>query len=136
MTLSEIKKIWIEDDAIHIESKDGRHAKECFCNYRRLKNATDDQRQKYQINEYGLYWPELDEDLSFAGFFKNRDAENEVAKMIKGNPIINASALARRLDIPQPLFAAYVSGDKKPSIERIKLIKNEIKKIGRELSSI
>jgi len=134
MTLNEIKRIWVDDESINIETKDGKKAKEKFCDYRRLQNATNEQRQNYETNDLGLHWPDIDEDLSFDGFFNKRTSE--IAELIKGNPIINASALARRLGIPQPLFAAYISGNKRPSLERIKAIKEEIRKVGHELAGI
>ncbi len=134
MTLNDIKRIWIDGDAIYLETKDGEIVNEQFHNYKRLRNATKQQRENYKTNDFGIYWPEIDEDLSFDGFFNK--TENEISKLIKGNPIINASALARRLNIPQPLFAAYVSGTKNPSLDRIKTIKEEIKKIGHELESV
>ncbi|MBN2727895.1 MAG: DUF2442 domain-containing protein [Bacteroidales bacterium] len=134
MTLNEIERIWVDDESINIETKDGKKAKEKFCDYRRLQNATNEQRQNYKTNDLGLHWPDVDEDLSFDGFFNKRTSE--IAELIKGNPIINASALARRLGIPQPLFAAYISGNKRPSLERIKAIKEEIRKVGRELAGI
>jgi hypothetical protein len=37
------------------------------------------------------------------------------------------------LGIPQPLFAAYVNGTKKPSAARKKLIDEELRRIGKEL---
>jgi hypothetical protein len=134
MTLNEIKKIWVDDESINIETKNGQIAKERFCDYRRLQNATNEQRQNYTTNDLGLYWPDIDEDLSFDGFFNKHTSE--ISDLIKGNPIINASALARRLGIPQPLFAAYISGNKRPSLERIKAIKEEIRKVGRELAEV
>ena len=134
MTLNEIQKIWLDEEAIHIETNDGQIGQELFCNYRRLMNATDLQRQNYKTNDFGIYWPDIDEDLSFDGFFKKSDSE--LSGLIKGNPILNASALARRLGIPQPLFAAYVSGSKKPSKERMEKIREEIRTIGHELANI
>jgi len=131
MKKDDVKKIWVDDESIHILTKDGREAAESFGNYPRLRYATKAQRKKYEINVFGIHWPELDEDLSFAGFFKRR--ESEVADLINKHSVLNVSALARRMKIPQPLFAAYVSGLKKPSADRIKKIKNEISKIGHEL---
>ena len=37
------------------------------------------------------------------------------------------------MGIPQPLFAAYVNGTKKPSLARKKLIDEELRRIGKEL---
>ncbi|WP_176221689.1 hypothetical protein [Fibrobacter sp. UWB13] len=51
-------------------------------------------------------------------------------------PELNAAAFARRLGIPQPLFAAYVNGTKKPSAARRKKIDEEFQRIGRELMKV
>jgi len=131
MKIEEIKKVWIDENAIHVRTKDGKEAVELFSNYRRLRDATKAQRHKFVLNSFGIYWPEIDEDLSFDGFFKKR--ESEIADLIKQHSVLNVSALARRMKIPQPLFAAYVSGVKRPSINRINKIKEEIRKIGLEL---
>jgi Protein of unknown function (DUF2442) len=33
----------------------------------RLRNATKGQRQRFELSEFGIHWPDVDEDLSFAG---------------------------------------------------------------------
>lgn len=58
---------------------------------------------------------------------------NPIGRVFWLFPELNASAFARRLGIPQPLFAAYVNGTKKPSSARKKLIDEELRRIGREL---
>lgn len=52
------------------------------------------------------------------------------------HPEINASAIARRLQMSQSLFAQYVSGMKKPSAERERMILEEIRTVGRELVAV
>lgn len=131
MKLDEIKKVWVDEESIHILTKDRRTAAEPFSRYRRLREATKVQRKKFELNVFGIHWPYLDEDLSFDGFFNKR--ESEIADLIRKHSVLNISALARRMKIPQPLFAAYVTGAKRPSIIRIRKIKEEIKKIGLEL---
>jgi len=127
----DIEKVWIDDKGIYLRTKSGNEAFEEFAKYSRLKNAKKSERKKYQLNAYGIHWPDLDEDLSFDGFFKQND--NEVASLLNQHSILNISALARRMKISQPLFAAYISGAKKPSLSRLNKIKEEIKKIGAEL---
>lgn len=51
------------------------------------------------------------------------------------HPELNASAVARRLGIAQSLLAQYISGSKKPSPERERMILTEIHKIGEELAT-
>ena len=65
----QIEKIWLTDTAVWIRTADGREAHENFDEYPRLKYATQTQRENYEPDAFGIHWPELDEDLSFEGFF-------------------------------------------------------------------
>lgn len=64
-----IEKIWLTADAVWIRTTDGREACEYFAEYPRLKSATPDQRANYKADAFGINWPEINEDLSFDGFF-------------------------------------------------------------------
>ena len=130
-----VKKIWITDSAVWIKTADGREACEKFSDYPRLRYATQQQREKYTADAFGIRWEEIDEDLSYEGFFRSK-LTNTLYDLFMSHPEINASAVARRLGMTQSLLAQYISGAKKPSNERLELIKSEIKKIGKELSSI
>lgn len=76
-----------------------------------------------------------DSAVSYEGFFRSKPT-NALYDLFMAHPEINASAVARRLGMTQSLLAQYISGAKKPSNERLELIKSEIRKIGKELSSI
>lgn len=130
-----VKKIWITDSAVWIKTADGREACEKFSDYPRLRYATQQQREKYTADAFGIRWEEIDEDLSYEGFFSSKPT-NTLYDLFMSHPEINASAVARRLGMAQSLLAQYISGAKKPSNERLELIKSEIRKIGKELSSI
>jgi hypothetical protein len=130
-----VKKIWITDSAVWIKTADGREACEKFSDYPRLRYATQQQREKYTADAFGIRWEEIDEDLSYEGFFRSK-LTNTLYDLFMSHPEINASAVARRLGMAQSLLAQYISGAKKPSNERLELIKSEIRKIGKELSSI
>lgn len=130
-----IDKIWLTDDAVWIHTADGQQACEKFADYPRLKFATQEQRNNYTHDAFGIHWPDIDEDLSFDGFFKSKN-ENTLYQLFMNHPEINVSAVARRLGMAQSLLAQYISGSKHPSAERTELIKSEIRKIGAELSTI
>ncbi len=70
MNREDIDRIWITDDAIWIETNDGLQASEPLAAYTRLRNAPKDKLENYTVSYYGIHWPEIDEDLSFDGFFK------------------------------------------------------------------
>ena len=130
-----VEKIWITDSAVWIKTADGREACEKFSDYPRLRYATQQQREKYTADAFGIRWEEIDEDLSYEGFFRSKPT-NTLYDLFMSHPEINVSAVARRLGMAQSLLAQYISGAKKPSNERLELIKSEIRKIGKELSSI
>ena len=129
-----VEKIWLTDNAVWIKTTDGLEGCERFSDYPRLKYATQAQRENFESDAFGIHWPEIDEDLSFEGFFRTKKT-SELYEFFMAHPEINASAVARRLGIAQSLLAQYISGTKHPSEERLESIKNEIKKIGAELVS-
>ena len=52
MNLNQIVRVWLTPEAVW------------------LALATDEERKKYTLSYFGIHWPEIDEDLSFDGFFK------------------------------------------------------------------
>ena len=130
-----IEKIWITETAVWIKTDDGREACEKFSDYPRLKFATRAQRENYSADAFGIHWEEIDEDLSFEGFFRQKSS-NTLYELFMAHPEINVSAVARRLGMAQSLLAQYISGTKRPSDERMECIKAEIRQIGAELSAI
>ena len=130
-----IERIWITETEIWIKTSDGREVCEKFSDYPRLKFATTEQRKNYSSDKWGIHWKELDEDLCFENFFKEKKT-NELYNLFMAHPEINVSAVARRLGMSQSLIAQYICGAKNPSPERLNLIKEEIRNIGRELINI
>ena len=131
----EIEKVWLTDDAVWIRTVDGRESCEYFADYPRLKNATIKQRANYTVDAYAINWPDIDENLSFEGFFQAKN-QTELYRLFMAHPELNASAIARRMGISQSLFAQYISGTKKPSAERLNQIFATIRAIGQELAVV
>ena len=130
-----IEKIWLTQDAIWIRTTEGQEACEHFADYSRLRYANAAQRANYIRDEYGISWPDLDEDLSFEGFFQTKK-HTDLYRLFVEHPELNASAIARRMGISQSLFAQYISGAKRPSKTRLNEIYSTIRTIGQELSAI
>ena len=128
----EIEKIWLTHDAVWIHTKEGREACEYFKDYPRLRDASARQRANYEVDEYGIHWLEIDEDLSFEGFFREKP-RTELYRFFELHPELNASAVARRMGISQSLFAQYISGIKKPSSRRMDQIYSTLQSIGKDL---
>ena len=130
-----ITKIWITNTAIWIRTDDGKEACELFSDYPRLRNASQKQRLDYVADDFGIHWDTLDEDLSFEGFF-NKPEPTTLYKLFIAHPELNVSALARRMGISQSLMAQYISGKKKPSENRLAMILETIREVGKELMAI
>ena len=135
MTMEKIEKIWLTDDAVWIRTADGKEACENFNDYPRLRYATREQRADFEADEYGLHWEEIDEDLSFEGFFEKHETTH-LYKVFMAHPELNVSAIARRLGISQSLMVQYVSGKKKASAARVSMILDAVRKIGQELIAV
>lgn len=65
----DIRKIWLTDSAIWIQTADGRKACERFADYTPLRNASKTELANYSCSPFGIHWEHLDEDLSYEGFF-------------------------------------------------------------------
>lgn len=128
-----LTRIWFADNRIYGETDDGRTLFQSLLYYKRLLNATDEQRNNYEMDDEGIHWREIDEDVSFESFEYDDPEPVGISKFFLSHPEINASAIARRLGIHQSLFACYVNGTKKPSKEREDLIMNEVRTLGIEL---
>lgn len=50
--------------------------------YPRLKKATLIQRQNYALGAVGIYWPDVDEDLSVPGMLRGRVAANDLINQL------------------------------------------------------
>lgn len=128
-----LTKIWFADNRIYGETDDGRTLFQSLLYYKRLLNATDEQRNNYRISRMGIHWEELDEDVSFESFEYENPEPVGIAKFFLTHPEINVSAIARRLGLQQSLLASYINGTKKPSKEREELIMAEVRALGAEL---
>jgi len=131
-----ISKIWFADDRIYGLTDDGRELWQSLLYYRRLRNATDEERANYEMDDEGIHWYSLDEDVSFESFEYDDPEPTGISRIFLSHPELNASAVGRRLGISQSLMAQYINGTKKPSKERERLIMDEILLISQELQRI
>ena len=63
-----IKKIWFDNNRIYGETDDGRVLWQSLLYYRHLLNATQAEREHYEMDDEGIHWEDLDEDVSFESF--------------------------------------------------------------------
>ncbi len=65
-------KVWFDNENIFVQLNDKRVISAPIDLYPRLRNATPQQRNGYELWNQGkwIHWEELDEDLSAEGFLK------------------------------------------------------------------
>lgn len=129
-------KIWFADGRIYGLTDDDRILWQSLLWYRRLASASDKQRADYEMDEEGIHWYALDEDISFESFEYDNPEPEGISRVFLMHPELNISAVARRLGIGQSLLAQYISGTKKPSKKREERILEEIRTIGKELAQV
>jgi hypothetical protein len=63
------EKIIYDNENIYLHLKDGRKAALPLMNFPRLYHANSQQKENYTLSPFGIHWKEINEDLSFEGFF-------------------------------------------------------------------
>ncbi len=134
----DIIRVWVDNVYVNIETKQGQVRSLAIADFRLLQNATSDQLQKFEVGKFGIHWEELDEDLSFEGFFKENPQEiaPEIAQVFNSFPEINQSAIAKRVGINQSLLAKYKCGILNPTPKRLKEIETALHELGGELLAV
>ena len=133
---TELDKLWFDDNKIFIRTKEGETLWQSLLWYRRLLEATEEQRNNYRTSFSGIHWADIDEDVSFESFYYDDPEPQGISRLFLTHPELNASAVARRMGIQQSLLAAYIRGTKKPSPDRENEIKDAIRQIGKELIAV
>ncbi|MDQ2720300.1 MAG: DUF2442 domain-containing protein [Bacteroidota bacterium] len=66
-----ILKVWFDKEYLYVQINTGHIIGNPLNWFVRLKNATPEQRLKYEIGPFGesLHWEEIDEDLSLESLF-------------------------------------------------------------------
>ena len=133
------QKIWFKGGRVYVLAADGREGNLPLRLFPRLYNATEEQRQNYTLSHFGIHWPDIDEDLSYDGFFddeRQAKAENAIGRIFAEYPELNARQVARLAGLNTSLFQQYIDGHKKPSAERLKQIEAVLHRLGSELSAL
>ena len=78
-----IQKVGFQDDSIFIETNTGETASHPLAWFPRLQNATSAQRDNFTLSPMGIHWEEIDEDLSFEGFFSFNNGNKEAEEIVQ-----------------------------------------------------
>jgi len=77
-----VKDIRFTDDTVAVDLIDGRTIVVPLVWYPRLLDASPDQRRNWRISggDYGIHWPDIDEDLSSEGLLRGAPAASAPAR--------------------------------------------------------
>ena len=64
--------IRFDDHMMWVDLSDGRTLGVPLAWFPRLRNASPEQRQQFEISAFGIHWEALDEDISVAGLLAGR----------------------------------------------------------------
>lgn len=140
MNTSMIEKVWFREGRIWIATAGGRHLSRPLEAFPRLLDATQEQRNRFEIGTGGedIRWEEIDEDIHISSFFRREEprADNEIAAVFARFPQLNVSEMARTIGIDKSLLSRYIYGIKNPSAQRKAQILDAIRALGREMASL
>lgn len=137
--MEKIKRLWCDDDFIHMESTEGRTYRLPLSGSPRLLNATAEERDAYSIELDGtaVRWEAIDEDIFITAFYDSSDGtQNRIANLFFKYPMLSVSGMAKAIGINKTLLYQYVYGIKAPGTSREREILNAFRQLGHELSQI
>jgi len=70
-----IKAVWFQDDRVIIRTASGEERSMPLGWFPRLHNASQAERERFELSPFGVHWPSVDEDLSFKVFTPTRSSE-------------------------------------------------------------
>ncbi len=79
-----VADVEVNEDVVSVRLMDGRTISVPLAWYPRLLNATEAQRKNWKIigGGYGIYWEDIDEDLSAEGLLRGAPAPRQALKKI------------------------------------------------------
>lgn len=135
-----IEKIWFENGRIYIRTDDNHVLSRPLEAFPTLKDATEKEKLNYKIDKFGdaIRWEDIDEDIHISSFYEDAEPnyDNEIAEIFHRFPQLNVSEVARSIGIHKSLLSKYIYGVKKPSLQRKEEIKQALRTLGEQLSSI
>mgnify|MGYP002729637607 FL=1 len=131
-----IIKIWFKGDYLYGEDDSGKTYRQSLLWYKKLRSATNEEREQYTFGFDGIHWRNLDEDVSFESFAYDDAEPTKLQHFFLSHPEINIAEFARLIGMNPSLLRNYINGFKKPSKEREQMIIEKINNIGKEYMAL
>lgn len=71
----------VSDAELTVELEDGRTISVPLAWYPRLQHGTQKERQNFEVGDFGIHWPDLDEDISYRGLLLGRRSGESSASL-------------------------------------------------------
>lgn len=130
--MNKIKRIWFDGEWLYGLGEDGKTYRQSMLWYKDLLNASEEERDRYEISFEGIHWGRLDVDVSFESFRYDEAEPSPLQRFFLTHEEINISGFAKRFGLNPTLLRSYVNGFKKPSADREKIILGYIHQLGEE----
>ena len=134
--MSRITRISFTSDHIVGWTEDGRKFSQSLLWYKDLLNADEQVRNDYTIMSDGIFWNQVDVQISFESFEYSDAEPTALQKFFLTHPEINVTGFSQRFGLNPSLVRSYINGFKVPSQEREKEILGYIRKLGEEYLKI
>lgn len=131
-----IIKIWFKGDYLYGEDDSGKTYRQSLLWYKKLRSATDEEREQYTFGFDGIHWRKIDEDVSFESFAYEDAEPTKLQRFFLSHPEINIAEFARLIGMNPSLLRNYINGFKKPSKEREQMIIQKVNNIGKEYMAL
>ena len=73
-----VTKVWADAEAVYIRTDSGEVYGERFADYPRLAHAEPAQLARFDSDNIGIHWEDLDEDLSYRGFMTESKRRHDI----------------------------------------------------------
>ena len=131
-----IIKIWFKGDYLYGEDDSGKTYRQSLSWHKKLRSATDEEREQHTFGFDGIHWRNLDEDVSFESFAYEDAEPTKLQRFFLSHPEINIAEFARLIGMNPSLLRNYINGFKKPSKEREQMIIEKVNNIGKEYMAL
>jgi len=89
--VARVTEVLVNDDTLSADLEDGRTIAVPIGWYPRLAYGTPTERSNWQISGagYGIYWPDLDEDIGIEGLLlglKSSESQESLARWVQNRP--------------------------------------------------
>ena len=99
-----IIKIWFKGDYLYGEDDSGKTYRQSLLWYKKLRSATDEEREQYTFGFDGIHWRNLDEDVSFESFAYDDAEPTKLQRFFLSHPEINIAEFARLIGMNPSLL--------------------------------